>query len=204
MTEQQGPPGPRGPQGTPGNQGAQGTQGAEGTQGDQGTPGTQGVQGVKGMQGTPGTAVDSLLLRAAEKTVDKLLAADRKRRFQVYALGVIAIVLAAVVGWSVNGYIQNQSLALQIRDGAVSQCISGNAHLSVDVDVWEQFIALLLKGSASAEAHKEGAEFDKYVNRQFALRNCYATYGVTPPAGYSPPASPTSTPSTEVPLPAKG
>jgi hypothetical protein len=188
MTEQQGPPGPRGPQGTHGSQGTQGEQGTTGSQGTQGTQGEQGTTGSQGTPGTPGAAGDSLLLKAAEKTVDRLLKADRKRRFQVYTLGVIAIVLAAVVGWSIDGYFQNQNLATTVQTGAVAQCISGNAHLEVDVDVWEQFIALLLKGtSVSSEAHKDGLEFDKYVNAQFALRDCYALYHITPPAGYKAP-----------------
>jgi hypothetical protein len=156
---------------------------------EQGPPGPRGPKGEEGPQGAPGTATDSLLLQAAERTVDKLIKADRKRRYQVYTLSVVVIVLAAVVGFSAYGYFQNQNLATSIRDGAVAQCISGNAHLEVDVTTWEQFIALLLKGTASVQAHKEGAAFDKYVNTQYALRDCYALYDITPPKGYVSPKS---------------
>jgi hypothetical protein len=142
----------------------------------QGPPGPRGPKGDTGATGQTGDS--ALLVAAAERLVDRLVKADRRRRIQVYTLGVIAIVLAAVVGWSVDGYFQNQQLANTVRSGAVSQCISGNAHLKVDVDVWEQFIALLLKGNDSVQAHKEGAEFDKYVNAQFTLRNCDALYGI--------------------------
>src|ERR1700677_2745738 len=146
----------------------------------QGPPGPRGPQGETGATGRQGDS--ALLVAAAEKLVDRLIKADRRRRFQVYALGMIAIVIAAVVGWSVDGYFQNQSLTTSVQGAALAQCISGNAHLEVDVDVWEQFIALLLKGPAiSAEAKKDGAEFDKYVNAQFALRNCYALYHVPAP-----------------------
>lgn len=132
-------------------------------------------------------AEESVLLKAAERTVDKLVKADRKRRFQVYALGVMAVVLAVVSGFTTYGYYQNQQITSTTRTGALTQCISGNAHLSVDVNVWEQFIALLLKGNANAQAHKEGAAFDKFVSQQFALRDCYSLYGVTPPKGYQSP-----------------
>lgn len=144
----------------------------------QGPPGPRGPQGETGAPGQSGDS--ALLITAAEKLVDRLIKADRRRRFQVYTLGVIAIVLAAVVGFTVYGYNQDQALVTTVRTGAVSQCVSGNAHLKVDVDVWEQFIALLLKGNANAQAHKEGAAFDKYVNAQFALRNCDSLYGITP------------------------
>lgn len=144
----------------------------------------QGPQGIPGPIGPEGPAGDSALLKIAERTVDKLIAADRWRKVQVRVLGAMVILLAAVLAFTTYGYFQNKELAATLRAGSLSECISSNTHLQTQITVWDGFITLLLEGSTDKTAIAKGKEFEAYIATQFSQRDCYAIYHVTPPKGY--------------------
>jgi hypothetical protein len=159
------------------------------TRGEQGISGPQGIQGIQGVQGIQG---ESRLSIVAEKQVDRLIKAARWNRTWIHILGMVCVVLAIVIGvgtWNVN---RVNNLVNTTKAGAFSQCVSGNQHLAYEQQVVDEFVYLTHPPTVDANY------FIALAAHNFAQRDCYATYNVTPPAGYKPPVAP---PLPQVPAP---
>lgn len=126
------------------------------------------------------------LVKAAERQVDALVAAAllksaevRRLRFLARVSTASAVILAVMVTvvsiLAVTGY----SLARSVQSASVSQCRAGNTLRAGDTQVWDAFIALILRGNHNPGDLAKGRSFERYVAKVDAPRDCQKVYGVS-------------------------
>jgi hypothetical protein len=113
------------------------------------------------------------IVRAVEHAVKKQL---RWKSFQIWLVYALVFGLAVVTAVTVFNNIQVQQAATQLKNDAIASCTAGNNGRTAELQVWDAFINLLLKGNTNATAQQEGAAFKKYLIGALAQRNCQQAY----------------------------
>lgn len=129
---------------------------------------------------------ESSLLNTAEAIVQRLVKADKRRKWQVRVLAAVCALLMVVSVFTALGYFSNRDAAAGIKSGAVSSCASGNKARATNEYIWVSFINLLLKGNTNAEAQKEGKAFIALVQNNEKPQDCSKIYSAQASAAFSP------------------
>jgi hypothetical protein len=116
---------------------------------------------------TTGSNDISPLVKAAEVAVKRL---TRPYKVMVALLVVLIVVLGVVV-------YRGQQLTETVKSGAISSCEATNARGAADIQHWDLFLSLLLKGDTNKTSLAEGAEIEASVAKTDAPRDCAAIYG---------------------------
>jgi hypothetical protein len=129
------------------------------------------------------------MMRATEAAVKQL---TRPTKRLLALLVVLCVVMAGVVGFL--GYknvthpdtnalkaqaAQISQVVNTVRAGAISSCEATNARSAADIQHWDLFIGLLLKGQTNPTVLAEGHEVTASVAKSDAPRDCQAIYGTT-------------------------
>lgn len=121
---------------------------------------------------------DGSFVVAAETQVTRLIKANRVNRIFIYVLSAVTIalvVVATVLGINLH---RTSQLSQKVQQGAISSCLAGNAQRANDTQIWDAFITLILKGNTDPADIQEGKDFEQYIARVDAPRNCKQTYTV--------------------------
>jgi hypothetical protein len=169
-----------------------GERGPKGEKGDRGDKGNQGNQGFRGIRGDKGAIGESRLAQAAGKEVERLIKAKSMPRWWGKAFIALFILVGIVVGigiWNVNRVNElvtdNRNFSTSIQHGAFTECISGNVHLGYEQQIVDAFVSF-----TPANGTATGKYFLQLAAHNFAQRDCYTLYNVTPPKGYVAPVTP--------------
>lgn len=105
-----------------------------------------------------------------DEQIAALVRADRLRKWQIFALALMAALLA-------YGWYQNRSLAIQAesnKDAIIRNCETSNESRKNQRDLWAYVISLTPEQPRTETQQNRTDEFQKFVDKTFAQRDCMA------------------------------
>ena len=120
---------------------------------------------------------ESTLVAAAAREVQRLVAANKLRRIQVRILaGVCAALIlgAAILSYNV---IQERGLSTRVQHGSVAECQASNSTRDANVQTWDFFLGILLKGNKNSADLAAGQRVETFIADHNKQRDCIKLYG---------------------------
>jgi hypothetical protein len=91
-------------------------------------------------------------------------------------LGVFVIAALVASGLSIYNWNRAVDATNQLRSQAITSCENGNQVRAADVQIWNEFISILLQGNKNPQAAALGRQFEAYIAQKEMPRNCQQAY----------------------------